>query len=73
MDSAANAKMLISSRISGLVSDCTEVRLSLMDMKESIGMLASAAGLDSAADLSASLVEVANLCGRYVHIPHSDL
>jgi hypothetical protein len=63
VDPSAGSKILVSSRISGLLSGSTEIKLSLLSISESVEMLSHAAGLDSA-ELSASLVEVAKCCGR---------
>jgi hypothetical protein len=63
VDSTTSSKVLVSSRISGLLSGSTEIKLALMSISESVEMLSHAAGLDSV-ELSASLVEVAKICGR---------
>ena len=63
VDARTGSKILVSSRISGLLAGSTEVKLALMTVSESVEMLSHAAGLDSA-ELSASLVEVAKICGR---------
>jgi hypothetical protein len=63
VDPTTGSKILVSSRISGLLSGSTEVKLSIMTVSESIEMLSHAAGLDSV-ELSASLVEVTKICGR---------
>jgi hypothetical protein len=63
VDPTAGSKILVSSRISGLLQGSTEVKLALMTVSQSVEMLSHAAGLDSA-ELSTSLVEVAKICGR---------
>ena len=63
VDPTAGSKILVSSRISGLLQGSTEVKLALMTISQSVEMLSHAAGLDSA-ELSTSLVEVAKICGR---------
>ena len=63
VDPTTGSKVLVSSRISGLLQGSTEVKLALMTVSQSVEMLSHAAGLDSA-ELSASLVDVAKICGR---------
>ena len=63
VDTKTASKMLVSSRISGLVKNSTEVKLALMTTEESVNMLAHGSGLD-AQEIPAELVEVAGLCGR---------
>ena len=63
VDTKTASKVLVSSRISGLVKNSTEVKLALMTTEESVNMLAHASGLD-AQEIPAELVEVAGLCGR---------
>jgi hypothetical protein len=61
IDQNTQSKVLVSTRISGLIRDSNEVQLS--SIEESVNLLAAAAGLDFAS-LPSSLVEVARLCGR---------
>ena len=63
VDTKTASKVLVSSRISGLVKNSTEVKLALMTTEESVNMLAHGSGLD-AQEIPAELVEVAGLCGR---------
>ena len=65
IDRETTSKVLVSSRISGLIKGSTEVKLALMTTAESVDLLAHGAGLDAEA-IPPSLVEVAKLCGRYV-------
>lgn len=62
-DPSTGPKILVSSPISRLLSGSTEVKLALMAVSESVEMLSHAAGLDSV-ELPASLVEIAEICGR---------
>ena len=63
VDTSTSSKILVSTRISGLIKNSVEVPLSLLSIEESIEMLAFGAGLDSEA-YPTSLVEVAKLCGE---------
>ena len=65
IDRETTSKVLVSSRISGLIKGSTEVKLALMTTAESVDLLAHGAGLDAEA-IPPSLVEVARLCGRYL-------
>ena len=65
IDRETTSKVLVSSRISGLIKGSTEVKLALMTTAESVDLLAHGAGLDAEA-IPPSLVEVAKLCGRYL-------
>ena len=63
VDTSTSSKILVSTRISGLIKNSVEVPLSLLSIEESIEMLAFGAGLDSET-YPTSLVEVAKLCGE---------
>ena len=63
VDTSTSSKILVSTRISGLIKNSVEVPLSLLSIEESIEMLAFGAGLDSETYPN-SLVEVAKLCGE---------
>ena len=66
----------IKGRITKLVQGAMEVALSLLTIEESVELLAFGAALDSEV-YSPALVEVSQLCGRYVkidfHVPSHTL
>lgn len=63
IDNSTPSKLLVSTRISGLLKNSSEIKLALMTHAESIDLLAHGAGLDFA-ELPHALAEVAGLCGR---------
>ena len=64
IDTATPSKLLISTRISGLLkSSSDEVKLALMTNEEAIDLLAHGAGLDHES-IPAVVLEVVGLCGR---------
>jgi hypothetical protein len=63
VDTATSSKLLVSTRISGLIKSSTEIQLELMSIGESIDLLSHGAGLDYE-ELSAAMLEVVGLCGR---------
>ena len=67
VDTSTSSKILVSTRISGLIKNSVEVPLSLLSIEESIEMLAFGAGLDSET-YPTSLVEVAKLCGERFYL-----
>jgi hypothetical protein len=63
IDSSTSSKLLVSTRISGLLKSSIEIQLALMTNVEAIDLLAHGAGLDSG-ELPAAMLEVVGLCGR---------
>ena len=63
VDVETSSRILVSSRISGLIKNSTEVKLALMTTEEAVEMLAHGCGLD-AQEVPAELIEVVGLCGR---------
>jgi hypothetical protein len=63
IDVDTHSRVLCSSRISGLITQSTLVKLSLMTMEEAVELLSHASGLDDV-EVSSAVVEVAKLCGR---------
>jgi hypothetical protein len=63
IDSSTPSKLLISTRISGLLRSSIELQLALMTNEEAIDLLAHGAGLDTE-ELPAAMLEVVGLCGR---------
>ena len=63
VDVDTTSRVLVSSRISGLIKNSTEVKLALMTTAEAVEMLAHGCGLD-AQETPAQLIEVVGLCGR---------
>jgi hypothetical protein len=65
IDDATPSRILVTSRIRGLVQDCAEVSLDLLTADEATDLLLRGGGIDSttAADRDAAVV-VAELCGK---------
>ena len=64
-DTATPSKLLVSTRIAGLLKNSSEVKLALMTNEEAIDLLAHGAGLDFE-EVPHAVAEVAGLCGRQV-------
>ena len=62
LDEAAGGKVLISSRVRGLLTGATVVDIGLPSEDEAIGMLLAAAGADAAAAVPAEARSVVRLC-----------
>ena len=63
IDTTTPSKLLVSTRISGLLKKSDEIKLALMTNEEAIDLLAHGAGLDFE-QLPHAIAEVASLCGR---------
>ena len=63
IDTTTPSKLLVSTRVTGLVRNSSEVKLGLMTHDEAIDLLAHAAGLDFD-ELPHAMAEVVRLCGR---------
>ena len=63
IDTATPSKLLVSTRIGGLLKNSSEVKLALMTNEEAIDLLAHGAGLDYEEGPHA-VAEVVALCGR---------
>jgi hypothetical protein len=58
-----SSKLLVTTRIKGVMKKAAEVELELLGLQEDVEMLAAVAQLD-AADISPVCLEIAQLCGR---------
>ena len=65
IDTATPSKLLVSTRIAGLLKNSSEVKLALMTNEEAIDLLAHGAGLDFE-QVPHVVAEVVALCGRRV-------
>ena len=63
IDMATSSKLLVTTRIKGVMEKAAEVELELLGLQEAVEMLAAVAQLD-AADVSPVCLEIAQLCGR---------
>ena len=63
IDIATSSKLLVSTRIAGLLKNSSEVKLALMTNEEAIDLLAHGAGLDFQ-EVPHAVAEVVELCGR---------
>ena len=63
IDETTNSKLLVTTRIKGVLSGSAEVQLELLSVAESVELLLGVAQLDTAAAPNACL-EIAQLCGR---------
>ena len=63
IDTATPSKLLVSTRIAGLLKNSSEVKLALMTNEEAIDLLAHGAGLDFE-EVPHAVAEVVALCGR---------
>jgi hypothetical protein len=64
LDESSNSRLLISTRISGLIQGATEVQLSLLSPQESVEMLMHMSEVSTELDASSELVQISSLCGR---------
>ena len=65
IDSETPSKLLISTRISGLLSSAREVQLALLTPQEALTMLMDMAGVDvGVSGVPAEAISIINLCGR---------
>ena len=64
LDESTPSRLLLSTRIRGLVPGAAEVQLTLLSPQESVEMLMLMSGLSYAADSSAELLQISFLCGR---------
>ena len=65
IDTDTASRLLVTSRIKGLLPQATEVELSLLALQESVELLAAVAELDTA-QIPQVCPEIAQLCGRLV-------
>ena len=65
IDTATPSKLLVSTRIAGLLKNSSEVKLALMTNEEAVDLLAHGAGLDFE-EVPHAVAEVVGLCGRRV-------
>jgi hypothetical protein len=63
IDLSTSSKLLVTTRIKGVMAKAAEVELELLGLQEAVEMLAAVAQLD-AADVSPVCLEIAQLCGR---------
>ena len=63
IDLKTSSKLLVTTRIKGVMQKAAEVELELLGLQEAVEMLAAVAQLD-AADVSPVCLEIAQLCGR---------
>ena len=63
IDVKTPSKLLVTTRIKGVMQKAAEVELELLGLQEAVEMLAAVAQLD-AADVSPVCLEIAQLCGR---------
>ena len=63
IDTTTPSKLLVSTRIAGLLKNSSEVKLALMTNEEAIDLLAHGAGLDFE-EVTHAVAEVVALCGR---------
>jgi hypothetical protein len=63
IDLKTSSKLLVTTRIKGVMEKAAEVELELLGLQEAVEMLAAVAQLD-AADVSPVCLEIAQLCGR---------
>ena len=63
IDVKTSSKLLVTTRIKGVMQKAAEVELELLGLQEAVEMLAAVAQLD-AADVSPVCLEIAQLCGR---------
>ena len=63
IDNTTESKLLVSTRIVGLLKNSSEVKLALMTNEEAIDLLAHGAGLDFE-EVPHAVAEVVALCGR---------
>ena len=61
--SAAASRLLVTTRIKGILSSATEIALDLLSITESVELLAGVAELD-ASQMPPQLLQIAQLCGR---------
>ena len=63
IDDTTPSKILVTTRIKGILSHGTEVELKLLSVTESVELLASVAEIDSS-QIPPVMLEIAQLCGR---------
>ena len=63
IDMSTSSKLLVTTRIKGVMENAAEVKLELLGLQEAVEMLAAVAQFD-AADISLVCLEIAQLCGR---------
>jgi hypothetical protein len=63
IDLKTSSKLLVTTRIKGVMQKAAEVELELLGLQEAVEMLAAVAQLD-AADVSPVCLEISQLCGR---------
>ena len=63
IDTQTASRLLVTTRIKGIILEATEVALQLLGLRESVELLAGVAELDCAT-IPPSCLEIAQLCGR---------
>lgn len=63
VDTENSSKMLVTTRIKGLISKGTEVELELLDLQASVELLANVAQIDTD-QVPPICLEIAQLCGK---------
>ena len=69
IDGGRDSKLLVTTRIKGILDQGTEVELALLSVRESVELLSAVAQLDTN-ELSPCMIGIAQSCGR---LPVSDL
>ena len=69
IDGGRDSKLLVTTRIKGILDQGTEVELALLSVRESVELLSAVAQLDTN-EVSPCMIGIAQSCGR---LPVSDL